>query len=64
MKILKLIFLILVIFLKTGNNLYADNLFFVNNIEIAKKTTNNIEILANEAIKKGFRELLNLMDND
>ena len=59
MKSLKLIFLILVIFMKTGNNLSADNLFFVNNIEIAKKTTNNIEILANEAIKKGFRELLN-----
>ena len=52
-------FLILVIFMKTGNNLSADNLFFVNNIEIVKKTTNNIEILANEAIKKGFGELLN-----
>ena len=59
MKSLKFMFLILVIFMKTGNNLSADNLFFVNNIEIAKKTTNNIEILANEAIKKGFRELLN-----
>ena len=59
MKSLKLIILILVIFLKTGNNLSADNLFFVNNIEIAKKTSNNIETLANEAIKKGFRELIN-----
>ena len=59
MKSLKLIFLILVIFTKTGNNLSADNLFFVNNIEITKKKTNNIEFLANEAIKKGFRELLN-----
>jgi len=59
MKSLKLIFFILVIFMKTGNNLSADNLFFVNNIEITKKTTNNIEFLANEAIKKGFRELLN-----
>ncbi len=59
MKSLKLIFLILVIFMKTGNNLSADNLFFVNNIEITKKKTNNIEFLANEAIKKGFRELLN-----
>ena len=59
MKSLKLMFLILVIFMKTGNNLSADNLFFVNNIEITKKTANNIEFLANEAIKKGFRELLN-----
>ena len=59
MKSLKLIFLILVIFMKTGNNLSADNLFFVNNIEVTKKKTNNIEFLANEAIKKGFRELLN-----
>ena len=59
MKSLKLIIFILVIFLKTGNNLSADNLFFVNNIEIAKKTSNNIETLANEAIKKGFRELIN-----
>ena len=37
MKSLKLMFLILVIFMKTGNNLSADNLFFVNNIEITKK---------------------------
>ena len=59
MKSLNLIIFILVIFLKTGNNLSADNLFFVNNIEIEKKTSNNIEILANEAIKKGFRELIN-----
>ena len=59
MKSLKLIIFILVIFLKTGNNLSADNLFFVNNIEITKKKSNNIEILANEAIKKGFKELIN-----
>ena len=59
MKSLKLIIFILVIFLKTGNNLSADNLFFVNNIEITKKTSNNIEILANEAIKKSFKELIN-----
>ena len=59
MKSLKLIIFILVIFLKTGNNLSADNLFFVNNIEITKKNSNNIEILANEAIKKGFKELIN-----
>ncbi len=66
MKSLKLIIFILVILIKTGNNLSASNLFYVNNVEITKKTTSNTEILANEAIKKGFRELINkvLLQND
>ena len=36
MKSIKII-IILVIFLKTGNVLSADNLFYVNNVEIIKK---------------------------
>ena len=59
MKSIKIIFSILVIFLKTGNNLSADNLFYVNNVEIFKKKSSNTEVLANEAIKKGFKELIN-----
>ena len=38
MKCFKLILLILVIFIKTGNVLSEDNLFNVNNIELSKKT--------------------------
>ena len=59
MKSYKLIIiLILVVFLKTGNVLSNTNIFDVNNIEIEKKgkTTNNL--LANKAIKKGFKELI------
>ena len=59
MKSYKLIIiLILVVFLKTGNVLSNTNIFDVNNIEIEKKgkTTNNL--LANQAIKKGFKELI------
>ena len=62
MKSIKIIFSILVIFLKTGNNLSADNLFYVNNVEIFKKKSSNTEVLANEAIKKGFKELINKGD--
>ena len=58
MKCFKLFFNILVIFLKTGNVLSEDNLFSVNNIEISYKSTSNNEILANQAIKKGFKELI------
>lgn len=59
MKSIKIIFFILVIFLKTGNDLSAENLFYVNNVEISKKTSSNTEVLAKEAIKKGFKELIN-----
>ena len=58
MKSIKIILFILVIFFKTGNNLSADSLFYVNNIEITKKKLSNVEVLANEAIKKGFKELV------
>lgn len=59
MKNFKTIIFILVIFLKTGNDLSAENLFYVNNVEISKKTSSNTEVLAKEAIKKGFKELIN-----
>ena len=54
----KIIIVILVIFLKTGNVLSLENIFNVNNIEITKKTNNSNEDLANKAIKKGFGKLL------
>ena len=59
MKSYKLILLILIVFLKTGNVLSNTNIFNVNNVEIEKKNTSNNDELANEAIKKGFKELLN-----
>ena len=59
MKSIKIIIFILVIFFKTGNDLSAENLFYVNNVEILKKKSSNTEVLANEAIKKGFEELIN-----
>ena len=58
MKSYKLILLILIVFLKTGNVLSNTNIFNVNNIEIEKKSKSNNDELANEAIKKGFKELL------
>ena len=58
MKNLKYTFIILVIFLKTGNVLSEINLFNVNNIEIINNSSTNNETLANRAIKKGYRELV------
>ncbi|MDA8822384.1 DUF2066 domain-containing protein, partial [Candidatus Pelagibacter bacterium] len=57
MKFYKLILIILVVFLKTGNVLSNTNIFDVNNIEIKKKVKSTNEDLANQAIKKGFKEL-------
>ena len=54
----KILIVILVIFLKTGNVLSLENIFNVNNIEITKKTDNSNEDLANKAIKKGYGKLL------
>ena len=59
MKIYKLILIILVFFLKTGNVLSDNNIFNVNNIEIKKKGVISNKELSNTAIKKGFNELLN-----
>ena len=66
MKSYKLILIILVVFLKTGNVFSNSNIFDVNNIEIEKKGTTSNEVLANQAIKLGFKELMNkiLLDDD
>tara|TARA_Y100000389_G_scaffold177256_1_gene189352 strand:+ start:1478 stop:2527 length:1050 start_codon:yes stop_codon:yes gene_type:complete len=58
MKFYKLIIFILVIFLKTGNVLSETKIFDVNNIEIEKKGKTPNEALANQAIKKGFNQLI------
>ena len=58
MKFLKLLSLILVIFLKTGNVFSSQNIFNVNNIEIAKRNDLNSNKLVNKGIKKGFQELI------
>jgi hypothetical protein len=66
MKFFNLFLIILVVFLRTGNVLSDTNIFDVNNIEIEKKGKNSNEALANQAIKKGFRELITkiLLKND
>ena len=58
MKSLIFIFCILIILFKTGNVLSDTNIFDVNNIEIEKKGKISNEVLANKAIKKGFKELI------
>ena len=58
MKLYKYLFIILVIFFKTGNVLSNNNLFNVNNIEVINKTSKGYKQTANEAIKKGFKELI------
>ena len=55
MKFYKII-LILIVFFKTGNVLSDENIFNVNNVEIIKKMQFND--LANQAIIKGFNELI------
>ena len=54
MKFFKLIFLILVIFSKTGNVLSSESIFNVNNIEVVKKTNASNKELTNQAILKGL----------
>jgi len=58
MKSYKLLFFILIVFLETGNVLSNTNIFNVNNIEIEKKGKSNNDELANQAIEKGFKKLL------
>ena len=55
----KLILITLIVFLKTGNVLSNTSIFHVNNIEVEKKDKISNEELANQAIKKGFNELIN-----
>ena len=58
MKIYKSLLIILVIFLKTGNVLSSENIFNVNNIQIDRNKELSNEQIANQAIKKGFKELI------
>jgi hypothetical protein len=58
MKYYKLLLIILVIFLKTGNVLSNSNIFDVNNIQIEIKGKTSNTLLANQAIKKAFKELM------
>ena len=66
MKLYKYFFIILIIFLKTGNVLSDNSLFNVNNVEIEKKTSLSNDQLADQAIKKGFSKLIEriLLDQD
>ena len=59
MKFYKLILIILVIFLKTGNVLSNSSIFDVNNVKKKKKGKISNDVMANQAIKKGFYELIN-----
>ena len=58
MKFYKQIIFILVIFFKTETLFSENNLFNVNNIELEKKDKITNNELTNEAIKKGFKQLL------
>ena len=59
MKNLIFICCILIIFFKTGNVLSNNNIFNVNNVEIAKETSKNKEELVKQAFQKSFKELIN-----
>ena len=65
MKIFKLIF-ILIVFFKTETVLSENNLFNVNNIKIEKKDKISNSDLTNQAIKKGFTQLISriLLEED
>ena len=66
MKNLIFICCILIILFKTGNVLSDNNIFNVNNVEISKEISTNKDKLANQAFKKGFKELINrlLLEED
>jgi len=59
MKSYKLYLFILIVFFKTGNVLSNPNIFHVNNITVDEKNSDSNEVLANQAIQKGFKELIN-----
>ena len=58
MKFFKIIFSILIVFFKTETLLSENNLFNVNNIKIEKKSKVSNNVLADQAIKKGFDQLI------
>ena len=57
MKYFKFITIILIILFKTGNYLYAESIFTVNNIQVNKNSFKNKEELINIAFRKGFEKL-------
>ena len=59
MKFYKFLFIILIIFFKTGNVLSNNNIFNVNNVEISKEIYKNKEKLVNKAFRRAFDQLLN-----
>ena len=58
MKLFILITFILIVFFKTNTLFSETNLFSVNNIEIEKKDKISNNTLADQAIKKGFNQLI------
>ena len=58
MKLYKQIIFILVVFFKTETLLSQNNLFNVNNIELVKKDKITNTQLAEQAIEKGFKQLM------
>ena len=59
MNFYKSIIFILIVFFKTETVFSANDLFNVNNIELEKKDKITNNSLANQAIKKGFNQLIN-----
>ena len=66
MKLYKQIIFILIIFFKTETLFSENNLFNVNNIELEKKDKLSNSEMADNAIKKGFKQLISriLLDKD
>jgi len=58
MKLYLKIMFILIVFLKTETLFSENNLFNVNNIELEKKVKTSNKILVDQAIKKGFNQLI------
>ena len=66
MKLYKLISIIIIIFLKTGNVLSENNIFDVNNIEIELQGKVSQQASSNKAIREGFNRLVDriLLEDD
>ena len=58
MKLYKQLIIILIVFFKTETLFSENNLFNVNNIQLEKKDNITNNQLANQAIKKGFNQLI------
>ena len=58
MKFYKIIIFILIVFFKTGTTFSENNLFNVNNIQLEKKDKISQNMLADQAIKRGFSQLI------